>query len=262
MAKETNRFSTQCYRALRLLVHILYGVGLSAFLFFIGSSRYRNKLKKRWSHQLLRILNLKLSADLGHVSIPPSCMLVSNHISWLDIVIINAVCPASFVAKSEIRRWPFVGWLAARNGTLFIHRHRRGDTQRIRKKIVDALSEGQHVAIYPEGGTSDGTRLKKFHANLLQAAIDAKVAIQPLAIQYKNANPDSKTMNAAVYIDDMTLWESFRRILKEPVLRAELKVLPLLQVEGKKRRELAEKCEELIAHSLGLPLAHKQLGRH
>src|SRR5690606_36498168 len=105
-------------------------------------------------------------------------------VSWLDIETLHAVRAASFVAKAEIARWPLVGWLAAQAGTIF---HKRGDNDslaRVMATMCQRLRAGSSVAVFPEGGTGRGDRLRPFHARIFQVAVDTGVPIQPVAILY------------------------------------------------------------------------------
>ena len=116
------------------------------------------------------------------LALPPGRLVVANHLSWLDIFAIDALCPASFVAKSEIARWPLVGTLVARAGTLFIERGRRHAVHRLIEHIERSLQAGGRVAVFPEGTTGAGHALLPFHANLIQAAVDAQAPVVPVLV--------------------------------------------------------------------------------
>ncbi|TXH61026.1 MAG: 1-acyl-sn-glycerol-3-phosphate acyltransferase [Burkholderiaceae bacterium] len=111
-----------------------------------------------WSRMLLAGCGLRLSECTAPGArplhaLPPGRLVVANHLSWLDIFAIDALCPASFVAKSEIARWPLVGTLVARAGTLFIERGRRHAVHRLIEHIERSLQAGGRVAVFPEGTT-------------------------------------------------------------------------------------------------------------
>src|SRR5688572_9329197 len=113
-------------RLVRFGLHLARGLAITTFLFPLQSRERRKREIEHWSMQLLTLLGIRLFLH----GIPPPygvcpLMLVSNHVSWLDIFAISSIVPARFVAKSEVRGWPFIGWLCARGGTLFIHRGRR-----------------------------------------------------------------------------------------------------------------------------------------
>ena len=162
------------------------GALIAGLLFPLQSAARRKREIELWSARLCYILGVRIFL---HGS-PPAydlrpLMIVANHVSWLDIFAINAVVPVRFVAKAEVRRWPLVGWLSARAGTIFINRARRQDTLRINGLIVDALRAGELFAVFPEGTTSDGSRLLKFHSSLLEPALQAGAAVQPVALRYE-----------------------------------------------------------------------------
>jgi 1-acyl-sn-glycerol-3-phosphate acyltransferase len=114
----------------------------------------------------------------------PGALLVANHISWIDIYVINSALPAAFVAKEEVRHWPLIGWLAARNDTVFLRRGSRGHARIINQEIAEILDQEKYVAVFPEGTTTDGTHLLHFHAALIQPALAASRPVLPVAISY------------------------------------------------------------------------------
>jgi 1-acyl-sn-glycerol-3-phosphate acyltransferase len=186
-------------------------------------------------------------------------MFVANHISWLDIYLLDAVCPVRFVAKAEVRAWPVVGWLAVKIGTLFIERTRRHDTARAGREVVDALRQGDCVAVFPEGTTSNGTLLRPFHASLLQSAIDGEAMVWPVAIRYQHR--DGTANLSPAYVDNMSFADSLFRILDEPELEAEITYLEPLPVQGRSRRELAALAEKAIANALNLTAPGRKSGK-
>ena len=112
-------------------------------------------------------------------------LVTANHVSWLDIAAVHAVCPqARFVSKADVRHWPLLGWLIGAVGTLFIERERKRDAMRVVHQMAESLIAGDVVAVFPEGTTGDGRALLPFHANLLQAAIAAEAPVQPVALRY------------------------------------------------------------------------------
>lgn len=175
-------------------------------------------------------------------------LIVANHISWLDIFVINTVQPCRFVAKSDIRDWPLIGWLCDKAGTIFISRGRVRDVRRIFEHLVKALHEGEHVAFFPEGSVAaPGTSLP-FHANLFEAAIDAHVPVQPYALQYLDA--EGRLHPAADFSGDINFMKSALMIAKARDMRAQLILLPSIPTAGAHRRELANAARDAIAAAL------------
>jgi 1-acyl-sn-glycerol-3-phosphate acyltransferase len=211
--------------------------------------RRRDRVKQRWSRRLLDILGIHV---VVHGPFPPPgqpCMLISNHVSWLDIHVIDAVNPARFVAKQEIRNWPIAGWLSARAGTLFINRERRRDTGRAAGVVTHVLKGGEVVGVFPEGTTSDGRGVLKFHASLLQPAIEAGTPFLPVALTYRDAS--GQLSDAPVYIGSTTLVESITRIAGQNYTRVEVTALPLHAYPPEShRRECARELRERILAAL------------
>jgi len=250
---------TRAYRFARLVVHILYGCATEAVVFPFVSRARQTRIIKRWSRGILNILHVRVHIR-GHVpSAHPPTIVVANHVSWLDIWILQAVCPLRLVAKSDIRRWPVIGWLAARAGTIFIERGKRHDTARINRTIMQTLEGGERVGIFPEGTTSDGTQIRAFHASLFQPALGAGARLITAALRYPR--PDGSPNLDASYTDDRSLLESVRLILRSRTLHADLIFGTGIEVSGKTRRDLARECEEAISAALGLPVPDRKSGK-
>jgi 1-acyl-sn-glycerol-3-phosphate acyltransferase len=180
----------------------------------------------------------------------PAGLVVSNHVSWLDIYVINALAPAAFVAKDDVRDWPLIGWLCTHTETIFLARGSRAAAQQTRETIVGELCAGTHVAVFPEGTTTGGERVLPFHGALFQSAIDAGVPVLPLALRYVAA--DGRPSRAPAYDGDITLLQSMRAIARSGELTAQLRVLAPLASEAADRRHLAARSQRAIAFHLGL----------
>jgi 1-acyl-sn-glycerol-3-phosphate acyltransferase len=258
--KRSNGFLIRTLRLVRLVLHLLVGVTKAALLLPLVGRARRTELIRRWSAGVLAILNVRLSVrgEVPDVS-AAGVMFVANHISWLDIYLLDAVCPVRFVAKAEVRAWPVIGWLAVKIGTLFIERTRRHDTARAGREVVDALRQGDCVAVFPEGTTSNGTMLRPFHASLLQSAITSGARLWPVAIRYQHR--DGTANLSPAYVDNMSFADSLFRILDEPELEAEITYLEPLPVQGRSRRELAALAEKAIASALNLAAPGRKPGK-
>jgi len=239
---------TRLLRFCRLLAHMLW-VALTAVWLRPGRDRAeRQRRGREWAARLLEILQVQVVIK-GQPPEPGSpALLVANHISWLDIQALGVLDGARFVAKSEVRRWPLVGKIAERTGTFFIKRGCYRDAWRTKERVAEALRAGDSVAVFPEGTTTDGSSVQKFHPALLQAALDAHVCVYPVTLRYDTA---SLAGNAtAAFIGDMTFASSLLRILREPFLVVELRIGPALSPHNRHRRDLAAQARQVIHDAL------------
>lgn len=237
------------WRLFRLVVHVLHGIWVAAREFGAANEAQRCAHIQWWAAKLLRVLGIALKVE-GRFANGPQ-LLVANHVSWLDIIAVHAVCPqARFVSKSDVRGWPVLGWLVGKAGTLFIERENKRDALRVVHQMAEALRQGDTVAVFPEGTTGDGHGLLPFHANLLQAAVATGTPLQPLALRF--SDPDHAISPAAAYIGDMTLAESLWTIVCAEGLVVHIDILPQQPVDGLDRRALGEAVRTQIAAALGV----------
>lgn len=210
----------------------------------------RRALKRRWSRQLLDTLGIGLrKVGGGRTADIPAGLLICNHISWLDIFVINALAPAAFVSKDDVRDWPLFGWLSAKTETIFLARGSRAAAQRTRETMLARLQAGTHVTVFPEGTTTAGDRVLPFHAALFQSAIDARMPVVPLVLRYLDA--DGQPSRAPAYDGDVTLLQCLLAIVRAGGLAAEVRILAPLDSALADRRHLAARCHHAIAWHLG-----------
>ncbi|MEN9315647.1 MAG: hypothetical protein RIS35_2040 [Pseudomonadota bacterium] len=248
-------------RSIRLpvVVLLLFG-GLATVLLgfpFLRESARRTAIRV-WSRGLclgcgLRVVEVQVPGARALSALPPGRLIVANHVSWLDIFAIDALCPASFVAKAEIAGWPLVGTLVARAGTLFLERGKRRAVHRMIEHMDRSLRAGGRIAVFPEGTTGDGGGLLPFHANLMQAAVVAGAPVVPVGLRYRNA--DGSAAQAIAFVGDTTFVASMWRILGAPTMRCEVHPLPEIAVaQGDRRHDLAARARAALADRLGLPM--------
>ncbi|HET9653096.1 MAG TPA: lysophospholipid acyltransferase family protein [Usitatibacter sp.] len=207
---------------------------------------------KWWAAKLVRIAGVTLRVE-GH---PPrasekAVMIAANHISWLDIFAVMAVWPTRFVAKSEIRDWPGAGWIAERAGTLFIRRQRRRDIAPMNEKVHAVLADGDCVGIFPEGMTSEGHHLLKFHTSLFEPAMANGAHLHPVAIRYEHA--DGRLATEMAYVGELSFMQSMARVVaaRGVVVRVMFGTRVDCAAVGD-RREAARLTRSRIASLLGL----------
>ncbi len=232
------------FRAARLSLHLCYGLLLAVVYPWLGR-RLRLRILGNWSAQLLDILAIRLGVA-SHAGLHG--MVVTNHISWLDVFVLNAMVPMRFVAKSEVRRWPVVGWLSMRTGTLFIERGKARAAARINLHLVELLEQGECMAVFPEGTTTDGRGVAHFHSSLLQPAIDAGAPVHPVAIRYQDAA--GRHCAAAAYIDDLSFGASLWNILRSDGMHARVVATPPLDAARMDRRTLTRTARREIEAAL------------
>jgi 1-acyl-sn-glycerol-3-phosphate acyltransferase len=241
------------FRLVRVFLHVLLGMAICATVFpWLGQEK-RNGHIRRWSTRLLRMCNVTVEQRAGGAAVLERAAVVANHVSWLDIFVIHSLHPCHFVAKAEIRAWPLAGWLAEKAGTVFIARGNRRDLRHIFKGLVHSLQRGERVAFFPEGTTAAQGSLLPFHANLFEAAIDAKVPVQPFALSYED--PAGASHPSVDFIGETSFAESIMLILNGPPVRAKLAILPAIATIDAHRRDVAEAAHQAVAAALGVTAA-------
>ena len=232
------------WKFLRGLWHVFLGMWTIYLRFPQLTPEQREMRVQAWALQFLALWDIHLKVIGQPVRSGPALM-VANHISWLDILVIHAARHCRFVSKSDIREWPLVGMLATGAGTLYIERTRRKDALRMVKDMADAMKNGDVVAIFPEGTTSDGRELLPFHANLIQAAIQAEAPVQPVSLKFIDGQT-GETSFGPCYIDDDTLIGSMWRTLKARRITAVLHFGELQSAMGRDRRTWAQGLREEV----------------
>lgn len=207
---------------------------------------WKYRVVRWWSRCLVRVFGIRAVAH--GTPAPGGVLLVSNHRSWLDIELIHAFRMACFVAKSEIERWPMVGWLASQAGTIY---HRRGSTESlsgVSGTMVARLREGLAVAVFPEGGIRPGNRVHTFHARIFQAALDAGVPAQPVALRVTRGG---EPCDALCERPHEGFLGCFLRVLGEAPTDVEVIFLEPVHADGSGRRRMADACRGAIMAALG-----------
>jgi 1-acyl-sn-glycerol-3-phosphate acyltransferase len=206
---------------------------------------------QRWSQQLLAILEIEVSSN----PLPQAGfagLVVSNHLSWLDILVLQSLLPGAFVAKTEVRRWPVVGYLAAACATIFVDRSSARSAHAMVDHTAAAMAQGYAVVVFPEGTSSNGQALGTFHANIFESAIRAQAPVQLLSLQYVD-RASGAAATAAHFIDDMTLAASLSRVLASSTIRAQVHVGDCVSAAGHTRKSLARHAHEKISTHLAPP---------
>ena len=221
-----------------VLLHIARGFWIIRWQFPRLQAQERQRHVQRWAGQMLRAMGITLNQQGPRLDEGP-VLLVANHISWLDILVLHARGYCRFISKADVRRWPLIGFMADGAGTLFIERESRRDAHRVVQHMTERLQAGDVLAVFPEGTTGDGIVLKPFHANLIQAAILAGAPVQPVALRFIDG-PSGQTSHAPRFVDDDTLVVSVLRTLAARGLRAQVVSGEPEHHAGRDRRQWAQ----------------------
>lgn len=241
-----NRLSF-AWRKARLVAHVLHGAWTVATRFSRTDDDGRRALTRQWSLRFLALAGVRLVVHHDERRVDAGTMVVGNHVSWLDIYVINAWRPTPFVSKAEVRAWPVVGWLAAKLDTAFVQRDKRSDAKRIMHELAQRLQSGRPICVFPEGTTSDGVEVLPFHANLFQAAVSAGAPVQPICLMYEDAHGCQST--APAYVGDITLGQSLGALLRNRPLTVHLYVGEVLDAVTE-RRTLARDAQRAVSGAL------------
>ncbi|MGI9302563.1 MAG: lysophospholipid acyltransferase family protein [Gammaproteobacteria bacterium] len=236
----------RCLFRLGLLVaHIVAGLLICVFyLRAVDSPRgaARTPIVGWWFRRLCHIAGLKITA---HGRIPGgTALIVANHVSWLDIPILGGLVRTRFVSKIEIGKWPIVGRLVRSVGTLFIRRGGKNAAAAAAEQMTWHLRRGNSIAMFPEGTTTDGSTVKRFHPRLFAAALLANTPVQPVAIRYPRAG---RVHPAAPFIDEMNFVYHALGVLRQKSMDVEITFCPPLKPsDHSDRRVLAEQAHKRI----------------
>ncbi|EKF73804.1 1-acyl-sn-glycerol-3-phosphate acyltransferase [Alcanivorax hongdengensis A-11-3] len=235
------------WRVLRVVVHLAWGF-LLALLLGAFWSPYRPVVlaaKQRWCQGFLRIIGVQLTVQ-GQPCAAPA-LLVSNHVSWLDIPVIASCRHLYFLSKAEVGDWPLIGMLARAVGTLFIKRG-SGESGRKAEEIAARLRQGHTVLVFPEGTTTDGSGPRRFFAQLFAAAPLAAVPVQPLAIRYldDSGQPD----RGLAFIGDDEFHTHLWQMLLRERIAVRLIFTPPLPLAVQDTRALGEQARRQVLAAL------------
>lgn len=236
-----------------LLLHLFVGLPLTVLLInplsarirLAGGERLDHRIIRAWSGTLMRIFGFRLRR-FG-TPLPGAVFFVANHVSWIDIELMHSQRMLGFVAKAEISRWPLIGWLAARAGTIYHHRGNNESLHGVMHQMLERLRAGEAVGVFPEGRTTDGRAIATFHARIFQPAVLAEVPVQPVALRYGRGG-DAQTTVA--FAEGESFLGNFLRLLGEPGREAEVHFLEPVLPSADGRRRLAESCREQIVAAM------------
>jgi 1-acyl-sn-glycerol-3-phosphate acyltransferase len=208
-------------------------------------SRHLNDyaLFRLWVEDLVRSTNVIMSVH-GEPPLEHG-LFVSNHISWLDTIMLNNVKPLSFIARHDLIGWPFIGTFTQRMHSVFVDRTNKFQAYRSIPRIEERLLEGRSVVVFPESTTSDGRDVLPFYPMFYEAAVRTKLPVQPVAILYFDERGNRITEPA--FIDDDSFIDTLMRLYAVNKVHAELHFLEALDSTKMGRKELCARSAEQIA---------------
>lgn len=243
------------YRGPLLLLHVLVGIPLALIAFLPGIRRVRIgpctlqvHAHRLWCIGMMRVCGIRPVA-----SGPPlprgAALLVANHISWIDILLLHGVYPARFVAKQEISRWPLVGVLAGIVGTIYIQRGNADSRQRAQRRIAAFLRRGDKVAIFPEGGINPNPGVGRFHGRLMAAAIRTGAPLVPVALKYVR---DRDLHDLVVFGPGENFVQNLLRIMGQPPFKGLVVFGEQIPAVAGRRSDLARRSQQSVSNLYGL----------
>ena len=237
------------WRLLRGTAHVMRGLWIIRSEFGRLTPDQCALLVREWSRQMLAIIGVTLVVR----GMPPAqgpLLLAANHISWLDILVMDAAHPARFVSKADVKHWPVLGALITGAGTLYIERASRRDAMRVVHQMAAALTAGDTLAVFPEGTTGNGGALLPFHANLIQAAISAHAPVLPVALQYLDGATGTVS-DAPLFLGETTLLQSVWRSLRADGMQACVHFGAPQTAGDRDRRTWAADLQQAVGAMLG-----------
>jgi 1-acyl-sn-glycerol-3-phosphate acyltransferase len=225
-------------------------------LFRMTGSRYARTFPHWYHRQVCKILGINLDVE-GEIAETQGVLIIANHVSWLDITVLSAVAPVSFVAKQEVASWPFVSWLAKLQHSVFVDRNRKNEVGDKANEILSRLKAGDHIVLFAEGTSSDGNGVAPFKTALFAAAkpagcraMGAKASVQTLAITYTKLHglPLCRRGRPQVaWYGDMDLASHAWRLLGLGPLDAHIRIGPPVRLDAfPDRKALARYAEEKV----------------
>ena len=238
-------------KTFRIILHILLVVPL-CLLIFISTKNQQERIIRFWCKRLLSIfeISVEVTGLESNLVNQKKYLMVANHISWMDIIVIQSIKPCIFVAKSDVASWPLFGWVAQMTGTIFIKREKISDIKKALKKMKRRLIK-RSVCIFPEGTSTNGRYLLPFKSNLFQSSIDTQKSILPLCLRYEQKNIYT---DKTAFVDDMSLLGSIIKIKQEKDIRVVVEILQPIRPRYN-RKELASYTQEIIRNNLSQNLS-------
>lgn len=239
------------FKAGRLLAEFIRAVCILLVLFPRLDRSQRLDHGRKWAQRVLLVLGIEIQCH-GAPLPAAAGLVVSNHLSWLDILVIQSLMPAVFVAKAEVRGWPLIGWMAHSCATIFVNRSSRLSAREMADSTASLIEQGFSVVAFPEGTSGDGSELGAFHSNVFEGAIKTGALVQPVTLKHLHGLTGMPT-RAALFIDDMTLMDSLKNVLAMPNITIQVHLGDCIPSVGHGRKSLALHAHQSIRDQLLTP---------
>lgn len=235
------------YRLARLLPHLFVGLWHAATRLPEDPpprTEFQWRTVRQWHRRLLRLAGVRLRIHGTPAAAP--ALFAANHVSWLDIGALASVLDAGFIGKRELQHWPVLGFLITRGGTIYIDRGGRGAAANVSEQMGRRLAQGDCVTVFPEGTTTNGADIRRFHPRLFEPARQTGAPVQPIALVYSDP--------VAAFVEDVPFLRHLWRVLAAPRITVDVWLLPPIPTQGLGRRALARLAEQAVADVVrGIP---------
>ena len=243
----------------RSLWHLLAFVVIlgGEFCRFLLSPKHRTRVgRSEWLQDTCRRIASGIGLEIRASGPPiPTGLLVANHLSYLDIIVLGSLHPCSFVSKVEVRSWPVIGWGAQAAGTLFVRRENRADIAAAAKGIRDLLEQGISVMVFPEGTSSGGSDVLPFYPGVFESVAGSTHVVTPAWLGYELHEGDPA--EEICYWRDMTFVPHFFKLLGKKQIIAHVRIGQAMTASGDRKslaRETHARVLDLAAEA-GRPIA-------
>ena len=213
----------------------------------------RGRVQRLYCRTFLRCLGVRITVSGGPIRNLRGVLVVSGHVSWIDIFVIGSVMPGAFVARADLIDWPAVGLAARIMKVIPIDRGSLRRLPQVVAAVADRLRNGQTVVAFPEGTTWCGLAYGRFRPAMFQAAVDSGRPVQPLRLTYHHR--DGRPSTVAAFVGDDTLWQSLSRTVRARLTVVDVEVASL-ELPGGDRRELAARCEVAVRGQIAPRFTH------
>lgn len=254
------RYVIGCWRLLLIAFYILFLVLFVILILPVLTDETRATWVRRLARVVPRLMGIRVQVTgsipdeeavwMGRRAGKTGFMVCSNHISFIDIFLLDSLLPVRFVAKKEIESWPVFGLIARGAGTLFIDRSRRRAVLEMTEVMNETLKAGESVLFFPEGTTGEGRVLLPFYANLFASAVATEADLLPVVIRYTQ-NGEVTTIPS--YAGSIPLFTVIKRVVFSPGLAAEVQVLEPIRTAGIDRKALCAQTSAVMSVALGVP---------